>query len=31
MDDYQFKFEPYEIENRWTVYKKPKDVYDMVN
>lgn len=28
MEDYHFKFEPQEIENRWTVYKKPKDLYD---
>ena len=31
MDDYQYKFEPSEIDNRWTVYKKPKDIYDMAN
>ena len=30
MDDYQYRFEPAEIDNRWTVYKKPKDIYDMV-
>jgi hypothetical protein len=30
MDEYQYKFEPVEIDNRWTVYKKPKDIYDMV-
>jgi|LakMenEpi03Aug12_release.lakeMendotaPanAssembly.Ray.scaffolds.fasta_scaffold138207_2 hypothetical protein len=30
MEDYMFKFEPHEIENRWTVYKKPKDLYDMI-
>lgn len=30
MDEYQYKFEPAEIDNRWTVYKKPKDIYDMV-
>lgn len=30
MEDYMFKFEPHEIENRWTVYKKPKDLFDMI-
>ena len=30
MEDYQFRFEPQEIENRWAVYKKPKDLYDLV-
>jgi len=26
-----FRFEPYEIENRWAVYKKPKDLYDFIH
>ena len=30
LEEYQFKFEPQQIENRWSVYKKPKDLYDMV-
>ena len=30
MEDYMFKFEPHEIENRWAVYKKPKDLYDVI-
>ena len=30
LEEYKFKFEPKEIENRWTIYKKPRDIYDMV-
>ncbi len=30
MDEYQYRFEEGEITKRWTVYKKPKDIYDMV-
>jgi dynein heavy chain len=30
MEDYMFRFEPQEIENRWAVYKKPKDLYDLI-
>jgi len=29
LEEYMFRFEPQEIENRWSVYKKPKDLYDM--
>ena len=31
LEEYMFRFEPHEIENRWAVYKKPKDLYDMVH
>jgi hypothetical protein len=30
LEEYMFKFEPHEIENRWTVYKRPKDLYDFI-
>jgi DNA replication initiation complex subunit (GINS family) len=30
MDEYQYRFEEGEINKRWAVYKKPKDIYDMV-
>ena len=30
LEEYQFRFEPHEIENRWSVYKKPKDLYDLI-
>lgn len=30
LQDYMFKFQPQEIQNRWAVYKKPRDLYDMV-
>jgi hypothetical protein len=30
LEEYMFRFEPAEIENRWAVYKKPKDLYDLV-
>ena len=30
LEEYKFKFEPKEIENRWVIYKKPRDIIDMV-
>ena len=30
LEEYMFKFEPHEIENRWTVYKRPKDLNDFI-
>lgn len=31
LEEYKYKFEPKEIENRWVIYKKPRDIYDMVS
>lgn len=30
LEEYKYKFEPKEIENRWAIYKKPRDIYELV-
>lgn len=30
LEEYRFKFEPKDIENRWSIYKKPRDIYNMI-